>query len=105
MAFASLCHRRRAESVRICRRKMALNIKNPEADELARQLAERTGRSITEVVVNALRESLARETGRVRSRSLGAELREIGRRCSELPDLDRRSPEEILGFDEIGVPR
>ena len=84
---------------------MSLNIKNPEADELARQLAERTGRSITEVVVGALRESLAREVGRTRPRSLGDELREIGRRCAALPDQDRRSPEEILGFDEIGVPR
>ena len=84
---------------------MALNIKNPEADELARRLAEKTGQSITEVVVSALRESLARETGRVRSRSLGADLRDIGRRCAALPDLDTRSPEEILGFDEIGAPR
>jgi len=84
---------------------MPLNIKNPEADDLARQLANKTGRSITEVVVSALRESLARETARVRSRSLGDELREISQRCSALPDLDRRSPEEILGFDEIGVPR
>ena len=84
---------------------MALNIKNPEADELARQLAERTGRSITDVVVTALRESLARETARARPRALGDELREIGRRCAALPDLDKRSPEEILGFDGIGLPR
>ncbi len=84
---------------------MALNIKNPEADELARQLAERSGRSITEVVVKALRESLAREMGRARPRSLGDELREIGRRCAALPDQDQRSAEEILGFDEMGVPR
>jgi antitoxin VapB len=84
---------------------MALNIKNAEADELARQLAEKTGRSITEVVVNALRDSLARETARSGKRSLGDELREIGRRCAELPDLDTRSAEEIIGFDEIGVPR
>jgi antitoxin VapB len=84
---------------------MALNIKNPEADELARQLAERTGRTITDVVVVALREAFAREMGRARPRSLRDELLEIGRRCAALPDQDQRSAEEILGFDEIGVPR
>jgi antitoxin VapB len=84
---------------------MALNIKNPEADELARELAERTRRSITEVVVGALRDSLAREMARAHPRSLGDELREIGQRCAALPDLDPRSPEEILEFDESGVPR
>jgi antitoxin VapB len=42
---------------------------------------------------------------RVRTRSLGDELREIGRRCAALPDLDKRSAEEILGFDEVEVPR
>jgi len=95
----------REESAKLCRRNMALNVKNPEADQLARQLADKTGRSITEVVIRALRESLARETARVRSRPLSEELREIGRRCAALPDHDKRSAEEILGFDEIGVPR
>ena len=84
---------------------MALNIKDPEAERLARQLAERTGRSIAEVVVGALRDSLAREMARNQPRSLGDELREIGQRCAALPDQHPRNPEEILGFDEIGAPR
>jgi antitoxin VapB len=83
---------------------MPLNIKNPQADELARELAERTGRTITDAVITALRESLARETGRLKRHSLGDDLREISRRCAALPDLDTRSPEEILGFDEHGLP-
>ncbi len=37
---------------------MALSIKDPEADRLARELAEATGESLTEVVVKALRERL-----------------------------------------------
>jgi hypothetical protein len=32
-------------------------------------------------------------------------LREIGLRCAALPDLDKRSAEEVFGLDEIGVPR
>jgi antitoxin VapB len=84
---------------------MPLNIKNQEADDLARELARRTGRSITEAVIAALHDSLTRETARARPRNLGEDLREIGRRCAALPDLDRRSAEEIIGYNEIGVPR
>ena len=84
---------------------MALNIKNPEADRLARQLADKTGQSITDAVTEALREKLARETARRRPRTLVEDLREIGRRCAALPVLDKRSPDEIIGYDEIGVPR
>ena len=43
---------------------MSLNIKHPEADRLARELAEKTGETITEAVINALRDRLAREEGR-----------------------------------------
>lgn len=84
---------------------MPLNIKNPEADELARALAQVRGRSITDVVIESLRESLARESARVKPRSLKEELREIGKRCASLPVLDPRSPDEIIGYDDIGVPR
>jgi antitoxin VapB len=84
---------------------MALNIKNPAVDALARRLAETTGESITNAVLKALREQLQREEGRRRTRSLADELAEIGHRCASLPDLDTRSAEEILGYDEIGVPR
>lgn len=82
---------------------MALNLKNRESDELARRLTSLTGKSITEVVTEALREKLAREEGR-RYKGLSAELLAIGARCASLPDLDTRSPEEIIGFDENGIP-
>jgi antitoxin VapB len=84
---------------------MALSIKHPEADRLARELAQRTGESLTEAVLNALRERLRRETGRGQVPRLADELRAIRRRCSALPVIDPRSPDEILGYDEQGLPR
>ena len=84
---------------------MPLNIKHPEADRLARELAAKTGETITEVVIGALRERLARQEGRVRAPALADEIMAIARRCAELPDCDTRSPEEIIGYDEHGVPR
>lgn len=83
---------------------MPLSIKDPEADRLARELAARTGETLTEAVVVALRERLARETGRTRSIPLREELTAIRRRCAALPVLDARSPDGILGYDERGLP-
>jgi antitoxin VapB len=83
---------------------MALSIKHPEADRLARRLAAITGESITEATIKALEERLLREQGRVRGPRLRDELRTIRERCAALPVLDPRSPDEILGYDDIGVP-
>ena len=85
--------------------KVALNVKNPEAEKLARALARRTGETITDAVINALRERLIREEGRPRARRLVDELLAIGRRCAALPDLDRQAPDEILGYDEARLPK
>lgn len=32
-------------------------------------------------------------------------LTEIALRCAKLPDQDNRSAEEILGYDEVGLPK
>ena len=85
---------------------MALSIKHPEADRLARELAESTGEGITEAVLNALRERLARLKKRpARARPLSDELRVIGERVAAMPVLDPRSPDDIIGYDERGLPR
>jgi antitoxin VapB len=83
---------------------MSLNIKHPDADKLARALANKTGESITQAVIIALKERLLREEGRNLPTSLTEELLKIAERCSHLPDLDRRSPDEILGYDQHGIP-
>lgn len=84
---------------------MALSIKHPEADKLARQLAEATGESLTDAIIQALRERLRREQGRIRPPRLRDEIRAIRQRCAALPVRDHRSPDEILGYDEKGLPR
>jgi antitoxin VapB len=82
-----------------------LSLKNPEAERLARELARRQGRSITQAVTEALRAELERERRRLRPTAIAERLLETARRYSSLPTLDRRSDEEILGYDETGVPR
>lgn len=84
---------------------MALSIKHPDADRLARELARRQGKSLTDAVIHALEAELAREKKRVRPAGTADRLLEIGRRFARLPALDTRSDDEILGYDEHGVPR
>ena len=84
---------------------MALSIKHPEADRLARQLAERTGESLTDAVLNALRERLSREQRKSDAAQILEEIRAIRERMARYPILDDRSPDEILGYDENGIPR
>jgi len=83
---------------------MLLNIDHPDADRLARELAATTGESLTDAVIQALRERLAREHRRRQAPRLRDQLRAIRQRCAALPVLDPRSPEEILGYTEQGVP-
>lgn len=81
---------------------MALNIKSPEADRLARALAKATGESITEAVTKALEERLDRVERR-RGKSAGDILREISARTSQLPWRDDITNEEAVGYDERGI--
>jgi antitoxin VapB len=82
---------------------MHLNIKNDEAHKLASELAKLTGESLTATVTVALRERLARERRRRRPDLIAERLMKIGSRYAALADTGR-SPEQILGYDEHGLP-
>ena len=84
---------------------MALNIKNPEAEHLARELAKQTGGSVTEAIRNALKDRLLRVKGRRTARSLLEDVQDILDRVDALPALDRRPEDQILDYDERGLPR
>jgi len=86
---------------------MGIFIKRPETEDKIRQLAERTGETITDAVDRAVDERLAK---------VGAQKRR-GRvdwqRLEKLVSKVRSSPafnehlndDEIVGYDEFGVPR
>ncbi len=84
---------------------MALNIRNEETERLAAALARLTGETKTEAVTRALRDRLARVRGDRAKRRLADDLDDIGRHCSKLPVRDTRTSDEILGYDEHGLPR
>jgi antitoxin VapB len=83
---------------------MALNIRNPEAEKLASELAALTGESKTQAVTKALKERLEHIRRLRRKRRIADRLDEIAKHCASLPLLDRRRPEDML-YDEQGLPR
>ena len=84
---------------------MPLSIKNSATERLARQIASATGESLTEAIHRALEERWQQLRAKRRSRILEIQLEELLRRVDALPTLDSRTEDEILGYDEHGVPR
>lgn len=82
---------------------MALSIKSEEADRLARELAAETGESLTEAVINALRERLAHQQNRRRP-SMEERLCRLQADVAGLVVLDPRRPDELIGYDGDGLP-
>ena len=83
---------------------MALSIRNAQTEELARELAEATGESLTEAVKVAVQERLARLGSGQGNDQKRRRAEELLTALWALPDLDTRSPEEILVYDERGLP-
>jgi antitoxin VapB len=83
---------------------MALSIKDAKTDRLARKVARLAGESITEAIGRALEERLKKLEMQRRRRALAEELDQIALHCAALPVLDDRSRDEIIGYDDNGLP-
>jgi antitoxin VapB len=83
---------------------MALSIKSPAADQLARELVAATGESLTEAVETAIRERLERQAHGLRSRRIHHRLGALRAEVRSLPVLDARASDDIIGYDEDGLP-
>ena len=83
---------------------MALNIKNPEAERLAHELADETGDTVTGAVKTALEERLRAVRRQREGRTALADVASIQALVSGLADRDVRPADAILGYDEFGLP-
>ena len=84
---------------------MSLNIKNAETHELARELAELTGESMTDAVTIAVKERLAR-VRRQRDLGLAERLLAIGRDAAPRWREPYKSMDHgDLLYDEKGLPK
>ncbi len=82
---------------------MPISIKNPQVENLARALAAETGEGLTTTIRRALEQRMERVRGLRRAPTSLETVLEISRRCSQLPDLDTRPADEILGYDSRGT--
>jgi antitoxin VapB len=84
---------------------MGMNIKNAEAHVLAREIAERTGLSLTEAVLVALREKRAALAAGQQTREARAEvLLDYGRRLGRLRSGGSADTRDLYD-DTLGLPR
>lgn len=83
---------------------MALSIENPEIERIARELSKVTGETVTEVIIQALKERLERKIGQPKGKQLREEIERIQNRIGRLSRLDDRSEEEILGYKDEEYP-
>lgn len=84
---------------------MALSLKDQETDSLARQVANLTGETLTEAVRGALRLRLRDEQLKRGERPWDdAAIDAIIKRFNALPVFDNRTDDEILGYNEHGLP-
>ena len=81
-----------------------LNIKDPEAHQLARKIAEQTGETMTRAVTEALRERLARLSNARKPRTTAQELLAIGRRCAATLKQEPVDHAALL-YDDHGLPK
>ena len=78
-----------------------LYIKNPAAHRLAEEISKRLGVTLSDAVIGALEDKI-RKTGRPLDRT---KVYALSGKIAGLPVLDARTPEEILGYDNFGIPR
>jgi antitoxin VapB len=83
---------------------MPLSIKNQETEATARKLADLTGESLTEAVRVAVEERYERLSKKRAGRSRLDALNEIALRCSSRPVVSTMNADEVLGYDELGIP-
>lgn len=84
---------------------MPITIKREETVHLARTLKQRTGKPMARVIHEALQERLQHlGDEKIQRQRLLDDLRAIRERVARLPERDTRSAEDIVGYDEHGLP-
>ena len=83
---------------------MALNIKDPATEELARELAALTGEKITHAVKTALQDRLRAESRRLETAARRARARRVVERVNTKAS-ERPSSDHGELYDDDGLPK
>ena len=83
---------------------MAISIRNPKVEIIAREIAETCNITMTQAIIEALEEK--RKNLELANLPVSFNLDKILKlsdECSLLPDMDKRTSDEILGYTEEGI--
>lgn len=85
---------------------MALSIRHDETEELVRSYAHQKGITMTAAINAAMKQAIANDRS-LRDAEVArrmAAMMDSQREFAKLPIIDDRTPDEILGYDEYGLP-
>jgi antitoxin VapB len=77
-----------------------LYIKNPAAHSLAEKVSKKMGVTLTEAVIRSLQIQVRGQARPIDWKRVNG----IQKKIAAMPVLDARTPDEILGYDEFGLP-
>lgn len=85
---------------------MSINIKNKEAEQLLAELKTHTGKGTTDLLLDLLRQEKARLDAEVeRQIEIGRQAdRRLQEQWAQLPIIDPRPLDQIIEYDEDGLP-
>lgn len=85
---------------------MSLNIKNPQAHEMAKELAHLTGQSMTEAVITALEAQLRRRRAEMdtKKHATRRDIDALVQKFQAIPVINSGPLEDAL-YDENGLPK
>ncbi len=84
---------------------MAISIKNREAESLLQEIRAATHRGTSQIVLELLRHEAARLRRSRQYESRRHKLEQISERYARRLPTSTLTPEEIIGYDENGLPR
>ncbi len=83
---------------------MAFHVSSERVDRNVRRLAELTGQSITDAIDSAVTEKIRRLEPRKPDPNYVRDLMEMSAQIAKKLRPDSRTPDELVGYDENGLP-
>ncbi|MGP7796574.1 type II toxin-antitoxin system VapB family antitoxin [Sphingomonas sp. CLY1604] len=83
---------------------MGINIKHDAYEQAIRELAANRGLSLTDAIGMAVCNELERDREAERRADFLQSVREVQAAFAAMPVRDPRMPDEIIGYDEHGLP-
>lgn len=83
---------------------VSINLKNREAEALLAELKAATGKGTSQIVLELLRKEAARQRRQAQVGARRKQIRKLAERYSARLPPDIATPDEIIGYDENGLP-